>query len=126
MIDTAKVGAGPAQTRSLAISDPPFGTSAAVSAYPTPTLVVNNTVVDTTFNGLTGEYAYNPPTDTPFDDPTTPQYTGSWNGTPLSTNGVIAGYATCFLQRLANPQLPWNPPPNDPYFGTGGSILSRI
>mgnify|MGYP003345671520 CR=1 FL=1 len=53
----------------------------------------------------------------PFDD--NPAYKGPLlNATNKVRTGTTTNFRTLFLQRLANPLLPWNPEPNDPQYGS--------
>ncbi|MBX3432769.1 MAG: hypothetical protein KF847_05580 [Pirellulales bacterium] len=55
------------------------------------------------------------PIDTPLDDPTM-RYDGE---TRLATRGLITNYQWIYLQRLANPLLPWNPAPGTVFNAAG-------
>ncbi len=58
------------------------------------------------YPAYTGTNVYAPPFDRPLDsygDPLTAQQ--------LLTDGTVANFKTVYLQRLANPLLPWNPLP---------------
>ncbi|MFM9118521.1 MAG: hypothetical protein ACKOU6_20415, partial [Planctomycetota bacterium] len=55
--------------------------------------------------------------DAPFDDQLNIIGGGNGNnGSDVSTRTIIA-HRSLFLQRLANPMLPWNPDPTDPEMG---------
>ena len=95
--------------RSLAISDPPGG----YPAVTPPELRWNaggrhDLRTRRGQRQPTGELVYSTVNGTPFDLP----------GTPQGSDGTTAGFAYVYLQRLANPQFPWNPATTDLNFGS--------
>jgi hypothetical protein len=59
--------------------------------------------------------------DQPFDDD--PAYDGPLADHPDGVRtGTRENFRSIYVQRLANPLLPWNPSPDDPQFGVSGSL----
>jgi hypothetical protein len=102
-------------SRSFGISDP-------IQGYTTPsTLAKFGASLPGALNGE-GEMYFQPTLVDPLDSAaaktggtvTTPLY----NDPQLMIDTTYANYRTVHLQRLANPQVPFNPPPSDPTFGS--------
>jgi hypothetical protein len=77
--------------------------------------------VNVTLSGALVDQFYPIPRDVPLDiDPRNGFLTPDFNHFTqynMYESGTYLDFRTVFLQRLANPNLPWNPDPNDPYYG---------
>ena len=101
MLNGPGAGGGPTP-RFFAISDPPT----------TQGYFANGEQAVALVGSAEGELKFSTIQDTPVDMQT------AIGGDPtMMSNQTTLGYRTVHLQRLADPTLPYNPPPTDPYAG---------